>query len=85
VCHFCSITILGLKPRLKPNQAQARPNYGLRVGLEYWQARALSPSWAWHITTLQMTWAAWQVAYYREAVVMHQVNYIYIMWQSLYA
>jgi hypothetical protein len=32
-CHFCT-TILGLKP----DQSQARPNCGLRVGLEYWQA-----------------------------------------------
>ena len=37
VCHL-RITILGLKPRLKPDQAQARPDCGLRVGLEYWQA-----------------------------------------------
>ena len=36
-CHLC-ITILGLKPGLEPDQAQARPDCGLRVGLEYLQA-----------------------------------------------
>ena len=37
-CPLRCITILGLKPGLEPDQAQARPDCGPRVGLEFWQA-----------------------------------------------
>jgi hypothetical protein len=38
---FLPVTLLGCKPGLKPDQAQARPGPQLRVGLEFWQAQAL--------------------------------------------
>jgi hypothetical protein len=38
---FQPVTLLGCKPGLKPDQAQARPGPQLRARLEFWQARAL--------------------------------------------
>ena len=56
---FQPVTLLGCQPRLKPNQAQARPGPQLSIRLKFWQAWALwspaqaqglIPSWAWHFT-----------------------------------